>query len=154
MKRTNAIARGLALAGLGAATMLAGCGANPFGRTKSLVAAPSACGVHRFDVYFADGQADLTSSARTAISLTATALQTCNIRSVKVTGLADARGGAAANLSISQRRAQAVTEALEAAGWPAPAFELGAGGSEGASSGGVSEPLRRRTEVVVEATPK
>lgn len=143
---------GLAAGALGA---LAACSGNPFAEPRPLVAAPSACGTQRFDVYFADSQAGLTPAARQAISLTATALQACSIRSVKVTGLADARGGAAANLSLSQRRAQAVAEALEAAGWPAPVFEVEAAGSQGAASaGGVAEPLRRRTEVVVEAAPR
>lgn len=141
---------GLAL--LGGAS-LAGC--ESMSGAKPLVAQPSACGTQRFDIYFADSQAGLTPAARQAISLTATALQSCAIRSVKVTGLADARGGAAANLSLSERRAQAVAEALEAAGWPAPAFEVEAAGAEGATAaGGVAEPLRRRTEVVVEAAPK
>ncbi|MGQ3112724.1 MAG: OmpA family protein, partial [Brevundimonas sp.] len=112
---------------LGAAA-LSGCGSMG---AKPLVAQPSACGTQRFDIYFADSQAGLTPAARQAISLTATALQSCAIKSVKVTGLADARGGAAANLSLSERRAQAVVEALAAAGWPAPAFEVEAGGDQG-----------------------
>lgn len=141
--------RGLMLAGCGAAA-LAGCATKP----KPTVVAPSSCGVQKFDVYFAEGEATLTPAARTAISLTATALQTCNIRSVKVMGLADATGAAASNQALSERRAQAVTEALEAAGWPAPAFEIGGAGSTGAETGGVAEPLRRRTEVVVDAVPK
>ena len=141
---------GLALLGM---VGLAGCGS--LGGAKPLVVQPSACGTHRFDIYFADSQAGLTPSARQAVSLTATALQSCAIKSVKVTGLADARGGAAANQSLSERRAQAVVEALAAAGWPAPAFEVEAGGDQGATaSAGVVEPLRRRTEVVVEAAPK
>lgn len=141
-----------ALALLGGA-MLAGCGS--MGAPKPLVAQPSNCGTQRFDIYFADSQAGLTPAARQAISLTASALQDCTIRSVRVMGLADARGGAAANQSLSERRAQAVAEALEAAGWPAPAFDVEAAGAQGATAaGGVAEPLRRRTEVVVEAAPK
>lgn len=141
---------GLALVG---AASVSGCGS--LGGPKPLVAQPSACGTQRFDIYFADSQAGLTPSARQTISLTATALQGCEIRSVRVVGLADARGGAAANLSLSERRAQAVVEALQAAGWPVPVFDVEAAGDQGAASGaGVVEPLRRRTEVVVEAAPK
>ena len=150
MKRAIIGAGVVALAGLAGA-----CSGNPFTQPKPLVATPSACGTQKFDVYFADSQAGLTPAARQAISLTATALQTCEIRSVRVTGLADARGGAAANLSLSQRRAQAVAEALTAAGWPSPVFDVAAAGSEGATdAAGVAEPLRRRTEVVVDAVPR
>lgn len=145
--------RAAGLAVLGGAA-LAGCGTMG-GAPAPLVAQPSACGTQRFDIYFADSQAGLTPSARQAISLTATALQDCEIRSVRVMGLSDARGGAAANMSLSEHRAQAVVEALEAAGWPAPAFDVEAAGDAGATgAGGVVEPLRRRTEVVVEAAPK
>ncbi|MGA0544568.1 OmpA family protein [Brevundimonas sp. VNH65] len=140
---------------IASALAAAGCSGNPFAEPRPLVAAPSVCGTQRFDVYFADSQAGLTPAARQAISLTATALQGCDIRAVRVTGLSDARGGAAANLTLSQRRAQAVAEALEAAGWPAPMFEVEAAGSQGATdAAGVAEPLRRRTEVVVEAAPR
>lgn len=143
-------------AGLAVLAGIAGaCTTHPFATTKPLVATPSPCGERKFDVYFADSQAGLTQAARQAISLTATALQSCEIRSVRVTGLADARGGAAANLTLSQRRARAVAEALTSAGWPAPVFDVEAAGSEGAANAaGVAEPLRRRTEVVVEAVPR
>ena len=58
-------------------------------------------------------------------------------------------------LGIPTTRALAVAEALEAAGWPAPAFELGAVGDAGATTAaGTNEPLRRRTEVVVEAVER
>lgn len=120
-----------------------------------LVAAPTACGPQRFEVYFAEGEARLTDAARQAIGMTATRLQGCDIRKVNVLGLADATGGAAANLSLSERRAQAVAEALVAAGWPTPAFEVDAAGDAGAAgTDGVSEPLRRRTEVLIEAAPR
>jgi peptidoglycan-associated lipoprotein len=120
-----------------------------------VVATPSACAPKRFEIYFADSEARLTEPARQAIGLTAAQLQGCDIRSVKVLGLADARGGAAANQDLSERRAKTVAEALAAAGWPSPAFEVGAAGDEGAANAaGVREPLRRRTEVLVEAAPK
>ena len=99
--------------------------------------------------------ATLTDAARQAIGMTATQLQGCRIKHVKVTGLADARSGtAAANQSLSERRARSVAEALAAAGLPAPAFEVAAAGAEGAVVNGVNDPLRRRTEVVIEAQPR
>ena len=47
-------------------------------------------------------------------------------------------------MGLSERRAQAVAEALTAAGWPAPAFEVEAVGDEGAvTDAGVREPMRQ-----------
>ena len=122
---------------------------------SEIVETPTACTPKRFEIYFADGEARLTEPARQAIGLTATQLQGCNIRTVRVLGLADARGGAEANQDLSERRAKTVAEALAAAGWPSPAFDVGAAGDEGAANAaGVREPLRRRTEVLVDAAPK
>ncbi|MEQ7153933.1 OmpA family protein [Brevundimonas aurifodinae] len=133
---------------------LAGCSSMGMDR-DDLVATPDACGPKRFDVYFAENEAGLTDAARTAIASTTTQLQGCEIRSVRVLGLADATGAAAANQTLSERRALAVVEALAAQGWPAPAFEVGAAGDAGAiTPGGVEEPLRRRAEVLVTATPR
>ena len=87
--------------------------------------------------------------------MTATQLQGCDIRAVRVMGLADARGGQAANLSLSERRARTVAEALTGAGWPAPVLDVMAGGDTGAADAdGVRAPMRRRTEVLVEAAPR
>jgi outer membrane protein OmpA-like peptidoglycan-associated protein len=141
------------VAGLG----LTGCetGRGLFRERSDLVAEPAACAAKRFEVYFADGEARLTEPARRAIGMTAAQLQGCDIRRVQVLGLADARGGEAANLSLSERRAQAVVEALAATGWPAPAFDVAAAGDQGAVTGtGAREPMRRRTEVLVEAAPR
>jgi len=135
---------------------VAGCGWTPGMRDRSeLVAEPSACSEKRFEVYFAENEARLTNPALQAIGLTATQLQGCDIRRVKVTGLASSTGGVESNLDLSQRRATAVAEALVAAGWPTPAFEVGAVGDAGAvTADGTNEPMRRRTEVVVEAAPR
>lgn len=136
---------------------LAGCETTGrvFKDRSQIVSTPTACSPQRFEIYFADSEARLTESARQAIGLTATQLQGCNIKSVKVLGLSDARGGAEANQDLSERRAKTVAEALAAAGWPSPAFDVGASGDEGAANAaGVREPLRRRTEVLVDAAPK
>lgn len=147
----------LAIAGLVAIGGLSGCGTarGLFNDRADLVATPPACASQRFEIYFADGEARLTGPARQAIGMTATQLQGCNIRAVRVLGLADARGGAAANMSLSERRAQTVAEALAGAGWPAPMFDVSAAGDAGAATPeGVSAPMRRRTEVLVEAAPR
>ena len=147
--------KGLTLA-LGAALAVAGCALTPGVRDRSaVVVEPNACTPQRFDVYFRDGEAGLTDAARHAIGLTATQLQGCEIRKVNVIGLTDARGGPTANLDLSERRALAVTEALEAAGWPSPVFSLIVAGESGSvTADGASEPMRRRTEVLVDAAPR
>lgn len=145
----------IGFAGLAVAVGLSGCGVTRFMDRSAVVAEPSPCTAKRFEVYFADSEARLTEPARQAIGMTAAQLQGCDIRKVQVLGLADARGGATANQSLSERRALAVAEALTAAGWPAPVFEVEAAGEVGAADAtGVREPMRRRTEVLVEAVPR
>ena len=146
--------KSMVLAAALAATALAGCSSMGTPGRDTLVSEPSACMARRFDIYFAEDQATLTDAARTAIGLTATQLQGCRIKTVRVLGMASATGSVDTNLVLSERRAIAVAEALEAAGWPAPAFELNATGDAGAvTSTGGAEPLRRRTEVLVDAAP-
>ncbi|MBB5745029.1 OmpA family protein [Brevundimonas variabilis] len=139
------------------AAAIAGLSACASGRAparESIVAAPTDCRSQTFEVYFADGEARLTETARQVIGLTATQLQGCDIQRVQVIGLADASGAASLNQTLSQRRATAVAEALAAAGWPTPVFEVAAAGGQGATvAPGVAEPLRRRTEVIVTAAP-
>ncbi len=147
MTRSIIAAVGLAALALGACTTTAPT-------REALVADPTACTAKRFDIYFAENQSGLTDAARSAIGLTATQLQGCRIRTVRVVGLSSATGGADANQALSEQRALSVAEALVAAGWPTPAFELAAAGDTGATTAtGVAEPLRRRTEVLVDATP-
>lgn len=146
--------KAMTVAGGLAALALAGCSTTGTPSRDELVAESSACQAKRFDIYFAEDEAGLTDAARTAIGLTATQLQGCQIRTVRVLGLASSTGSAEANQSLSERRALAVAEALVAAGWPTPAFELAAAGDQGATTAtGVAEPLRRRTEVLVDAAP-
>ena len=145
-----AAASGLILA------LLAGCSTpGVYKKRSDLGSNPAACAAKRFEVYFDQDQARLTAAAREAIGLTATQLQGCDVTRVQVLGLADARSGtAAANQSLSERRARSVAEALAGVGLPAPAFEVAAAGAEGAVVNGVNDPLRRRTEVVIEAQPR
>jgi len=149
MMTTRAI---LLAASLGAAGLSAcSIGSGSVDR-DALVTVPNACAARRFDIYFNENQDRLTGPALEAIGLTATQLQGCRITSVKVLGLASGTGAADTNQDLSERRALAVAEALTGAGWPVPAFEITAAGDAGAvSPDGVQEPLRRRTEVLVEA---
>lgn len=141
----------LALAG--GLAVLSACAA-PM-RRDAVVVGESSCTPMRFDVYFAENDGRLTDAALRAIDAAAGVLRTCDVRRVQVLGLADATGGSEANMTLSQRRARAVAEALTGAGLPAPAFDVSAGGDAGATTlGGLAEPLRRRTEVVVDARPR
>lgn len=147
--------RVIGIAALAVAVGVSGCGVTRFMDRSAVVVEPSACTAKRFEVYFADSEARLTEPARQAIGMAAAQLQGCDIRKVQVLGLSDARGGATANLSLSERRARAVAEALAAAGWPAPAFDVSAVGDQGAvTDTGAREPMRRRTEVLVDAVPR
>lgn len=122
-------------------------------KSRDQLVSNPACSERRFEIYFQNDRADLTPAALTALQLTTEQLKACQITKVQVTGLADARGGVtAANQGLSERRAQAVAEALQAVGLPAPAFEVQAQGASGARTDGINDPLRRRTEVVITAS--
>lgn len=145
--------KSFAIAAVAGALALGAC-ATPM-RRDAIVTSGSPCMPVRFDIYFRENEARLTDAAGQAIEAAAGVLRTCEVRSVQVLGLADATGGSEANLSLSQRRARTVARALTAAGLPAPAFEVTAAGDAGATTvGGSAEPLRRRTEVVVDAHPR
>lgn len=135
-----------------AGLVVAGCMTRP---DRDAIVADADCAPIRFDVYFATNEADLTPVAVEAVRMGAAKASICRVDRVRVLGLADAQGGATANLNLSERRAQTVTTALEAAGLPAPVFEVQAAGDTGATTAaGVNAPLRRRTEVLIEARPR
>ena len=137
-----------------AAAALTACAQGPVSRDQ-LVAEPSACGNRSFEVYFAESAAQLTQPARQAIDMVADQMAACDITRVTVIGLASATGTPEANLNLSQRRAQTVAAEFGRKGWPAPAFQLDAAGDSGAvTPDGTMEPLRRRTQVFIEARPR
>lgn len=117
---------------------------------KTLVKAPELCVDQAVPIYFAPGSAALSQPARILIADTAQRLRDCQVVDVRVTGLADSSGAPAANLQVSQKRAEAVVEALAGEGLPAPAIELAAAGEAGRAD----EPMRRRAEVLVRARPR
>jgi outer membrane protein OmpA-like peptidoglycan-associated protein len=146
MKRST----GLAMLAMG---LLAACAPTP--KRTALVVGESPCISGRFDVYFVENQARLTDAAAVLLRTAADKARACNVKHVRVLGLADATGTVEANLSLSQRRAKAVADALTQAGMPAPAFELNAAGDAGAvNASGTDELLRRRAEVFIETSPR
>lgn len=146
MKRST----GLAVLAVG---VLAACAPTP--KREALVVGESPCVSGRFDVYFVENQARLTDAAALVLRTAAEKAKACTVTRVRVLGLADATGTPEANLSLSQRRARTVAEALAQAGMPAPAFEVTAAGDAGAvNASGADELLRRRAEVFIETAPR
>jgi len=138
-----------------AALVVSGCGANGLWDRSELIADTAGCTEQRLDIYFEEGEARIARPAQELIALTGERLQGCRVEGVDVIGLASSTGDSASNQTLSERRAQAVADALIEAGWPSPTFTLSAGGDAGAATdGGLSEPLRRRTEIVIHARPR
>ncbi len=101
---------------------------------------------------FASGQASLTSAAASSVKALAAYLQAGPSVSVTIEGHTDSQGAAAANLTLSQRRAAAVRDALVAAGVPrAKVQAIGRGQlqpvADNASAAGRAR--NRRVEIVV-----
>lgn len=143
---------------LGGLVVCAGLSACTTGPDRlSATARPAAiqCAGFSFPIYFEKGSDELTAPARAVLASGAAQVKGCRVAKVEVLGLADADGRANRNLALSKRRAERVTEALAALGLPAPVFDTEAIGEAGAKGiDGKPEPLRRRTEVVIQAGPK
>jgi peptidoglycan-associated lipoprotein len=126
---------------LGAVSALAACaGHTP---TRLGLAPPTVlCADFSFPIYFETASESLTGAARQEIAYAAERVKGCKLGPVAVLGLADADGPARRNLVL-----------LAAAGLPAPTFDIQALGEQGALTPQGKEPLRRRTEVVIRASP-
>lgn len=157
LRKASAIGAGT----LACLLLLNACADNPKPRTITTQrGAPRAaprlpvCVDFSFPIYFDTNSGQLTAAAESVVRDAGERLQGCAIGRVEVLGLADAVGSASANLAVSRRRAAAVADALARAGLPRPSFEVAAAGASGAlTPEGTPEPLRRRVEVVVRASP-
>jgi outer membrane protein OmpA-like peptidoglycan-associated protein len=129
---------------------LAGCATSFSGRDRIVKATPR-CADQTAQIYFEPFSAEVTKEGRAVLAAAASQSQPCKVTSVEVLGLADNVGGDVnANLELSKRRAQSVTNALTAIGLPAADFKLNAVGEAGAAtSKGESKPLRRRVDIVL-----
>lgn len=115
-------------------------------------AAPAA---REFTVYFEFDKATLTPEARSVIEQAATSANQAPMTRITVTGHTDTVGSADYNQGLSERRADAVRQALIAGGLPANEIVAnGAGKSELAvpTADGVKEPRNRRA-VIIEGGP-
>ncbi|MBO9558844.1 MAG: OmpA family protein [Caulobacter sp.] len=142
---------GLAIVGVAVlGGLVAGCAtSNPWPKSRSQIVktAPS-CEDFAVQIYFEDKSAKLTNEARSVLK-GADALATgCKVASVRVVGLADAKGLPEASLAISKQRADVVTRALAKMGYGNVEFDVGAAGDAGATtSDGEARPLRRRADI-------
>jgi outer membrane protein OmpA-like peptidoglycan-associated protein len=152
MKTTNATIL------IAAALSLAACaGTSGPWRTlkKPVAAAGPSCGGFTASIYFDQDSAALTPEARMLLANARAQARGCEVRAVRVIGLADAVGASAANLALSKRRADAVSSALAAHGFGKADFDLAAVGDAGAATAtGVAAPLRRRADILFDLAPR
>jgi OOP family OmpA-OmpF porin len=92
-------------------------------------------------VFFESGSDQLDPNAMDVVTFAARAARIAEPAEVAVTGYADPAGDASDNEALSQRRAEAVAEALRAAGVPAGGIRTAARGS--AAVAGADERARR-----------
>jgi outer membrane protein OmpA-like peptidoglycan-associated protein len=145
--------RGWGVVAVMAAVGMNGCAST--GREQALVRAPQSCADQTVHVYFDAWSADLTQEGRMVIDAAAKSVHACQVNAVEVLGLADAVGAAEPNLELSRKRADAVSQALSAAGLPAAKFEIAAAGQTGAvTADGEAKPLRRRVDVTLKVASR
>lgn len=150
MKTTNAALM------IAAALSLAACAetSGPWRSLKKPVAATGAtCAGFTSSIYFDQDSAALTPEARMVLASARAQARGCQVRGVRVVGLADAVGASEANLALSKRRADTVSSALATHGFGKADFDLAAIGDLGAASSGVAAPLRRRADIIFDLAP-
>ena len=146
MKTTKIIILGAAALSLAACAETSG----PWRTLKKPVAAAGpSCAGFTSSIYFDQDSATLTPEAKMVLSGARAQARGCQVRSVRVIGLADAVGAPAANLALSKRRADAVSSALATHGFGKVDFDLAAVGDAGAvGPSGAATPLRRRADIL------
>jgi outer membrane protein OmpA-like peptidoglycan-associated protein len=146
MKRVGLTAIGV----IAAAGLVAGCASTsgPKSRSQIVKMAPS-CEDFAVQIYFETQSASLTNEARAVLKGAESLATGCKVASVRVVGLADAKGGGPdSNLALSEQRAATVTRALAKMGLRDVAFDVGAAGDAGAiTRDGEARPLRRRADI-------
>ena len=114
-----------------------------------VVAAPNPCTDITASIYFERDSAALTRDAMQVLRGIAAQAEACRFRNVDVYGLSDPVGAPAANVALSQRRAETVSRELAQLGYTEVTFKLIAAGESGAvMPTGEVEPLRRRVDII------
>ena len=150
--KTNATLASLLLVGAG---LVGGCSSGMGGaRAPKLVSvAAPVCTTSSFPIYFERGSDQLTRDSVQVLRAAAQGVSQCSVSKLDVVGLASGLEGSPEQAkALAERRSTVVADALKATGLPAPRIDLGAVGAAGSrTSRGRSEPLRRRTEVIIYA---
>ena len=136
---------------LAGATALAGCEtlgpAKPY--SGPVVAVADSCTDITASIYFERDSARLNRDAEQVLRAIAAQAEACRFNDVNVYGLSDPVGAPAANVALSERRAETVTTELARLGFTEVTFKLVAGGETGAvMPTGEVEPLRRRVDII------
>jgi outer membrane protein OmpA-like peptidoglycan-associated protein len=137
-----------------AALALAACQTAPRAHYAGPLIAPATnCSDISFPIYFEPDSAAVTSAAEQLIASAHDRASGCTVVRIDVLGLADAAGAPGANLTLSQRRAEAVGRALRRHGFAGASVNQGAAGAINAvTASGVERPLRRRADVTIHLT--
>jgi peptidoglycan-associated lipoprotein len=148
---TKAMRRASAALALAAAVAVAGCAQMRGARDRiSGMVDATPCENVSTTVYFESGSADLSEPARQIVAESAKMVGNCRVGELHLVGLADPAGAPAANVELSNRRAQSVLDAYVAQGLNVPRFHIVAAGERGARApSGIVEPIRRRVEVTL-----
>ncbi|HYG25586.1 MAG TPA: OmpA family protein [Caulobacteraceae bacterium] len=147
MMRLNRVAGLSALTIAIAAT--AGCESLPLPYSGPAVVVPDQCENLTASIYFDRDSSKLMSDAAKVLRGAAAQAETCRFRTVTVYGLSDPVGSPAANLALSEKRAEVVTAELARLGFAEVTFQLMAAGETGAvTPTGEVQPLRRRADVI------
>ncbi len=138
-------------AGLAALMALEGCAQMGAARSRvSRIVARQPCENISTTIYFETGSADLSDPAKAIVAETARTVGNCQVGELQLVGLSDPAGAPAANVELSNRRAQTVLDAFVAQGVNIPRFHIVAAGERGATgASGVVEPIRRRVEATL-----
>jgi OmpA-OmpF porin, OOP family len=140
------------LAATCAALLLAACG----DRTQAVVAAASPQTqqpARNFMLFFGNDRATLTPDGEAVVREAAAAAKVNPNARVIVAGHADTTGNGAYNMVLSQRRAEAVREALRMDGINQASIAVVGRGEDAllvSTRDGMSEPKNRRVEIIVQ----
>lgn len=130
----------------------AGCGTIQRVYKGPVVVMPNLCSDLNASIYFERDSAALTREAKALLRGAAAQAESCKFTNVQVYGLSDPVGAPAANIALSERRAEAVTKELARLGFSQVTFKLIAAGSAGSiTPSGEIQPLRRRADIIFSA---
>ena len=112
------------------------------------VLAPPSCHDRTFPVYFASGESALDEQAESVIARVVSEAQSCTLSAIEVESHSAASGSANTNMLFSQNRADAVLDAILAAGISADTVSIKAiGEGDAVTEDNLMVPMNRRVVV-------